>query len=75
MNKKPVIERVKREILENKLSVVLNEEEKVAIVVDKMELEDLIIALKKTIVSDTERRIRIKNFIDGMEELQRTAFP
>lgn len=68
------IEQVSRQVIGNQLLIALNDESKVAIILGKQELKDIIIGLKKTILDDTKRKIRVKVLVEDMWKLFNSAF-
>ena len=68
------VEFAKRQVIERKLLAVLDDETKVAAVLSKQDLEDLIFACKLWNMRDS-RATRLGNLYRGMEQLLREAFP
>lgn len=68
------IEQVSRQVIGNQILIALNDESKVAIILGKQELKDIIIGLKKTILDDTKRKIRVKVLVEDMWKLFNSAF-
>lgn len=69
------VEFTKRQVIERKLLAVLDDETKVAAVLSKQDLEDLIAACDGCVWEGIPRMKRCKNLADGMRQLLREAFP
>lgn len=63
------------EVVQKKLLTALNDETKVALLLEKGDLEDLIDACEKWMPSDYRRLRRLRYLANGMRRLLSEAFP
>lgn len=62
-------------MIEHKLLTALNDEDKVAILATKQNLEDMLIALEGAVWNGRDVQLRCKDLAVGMRQLLREAFP
>lgn len=68
------VERTTRDVIEHKLLAALDDENKVAILATRDDLETMILGLRG-VVAESGRRSYAQDLADGMEQLLCEAFP